>query len=71
MSTISIVLIAVGCLIAGLILGFFVARKLIMKQIKDNPPINEEMIKAMLRQMGRPASQKQVNQIMKSMNQYK
>ncbi len=71
MSTITVVLIAVGCLVAGLIIGFLLARKFIMKQIKDNPPINEEMIKAMLRQMGRPASQKQVNQIMKSMNQYK
>lgn len=71
MGTVSVVLIALGTLVVGLIIGFFVARKLIMKQIEDNPPINEDMIKAMMRQMGRPASQKQVNQIMKSMNQHK
>ncbi len=71
METLTLVLVGIGCLIVGLVVGFFTARKIIMKQIKDNPPINEDMIKAMLRQMGRPASQKQVNQIMKSMNQYK
>ncbi len=66
-----IIITAVVALIVGAIIGFVLARKFIMKQIKDNPPINEEMIKAMFRQMGRPASQKQVNQVMKSMNQYK
>ncbi len=70
MTLIAYILIAVA-LIIGLIIGFVVARRLFEKQLKDNPPINEEMIKAMLRQMGRPASQKHVNQIMKSMNQYK
>ncbi len=55
----------------GLIIGFFVTRKIFMKQLRDNPPINEDMIKAMMMQMGRKPSQKQVNQIMKSMNQYK
>ncbi len=58
-------------LIIGLIIGFIISKRLFEKQLRENPPINEEMIKAMLRQMGRPASQKHVNQIMKSMNQYK
>lgn len=70
MTVIAYILIAVA-LVAGLIIGFFVSKRLFEKQLRENPPINEEMIKAMLRQMGRPASQKQVNQIMKSMNQYK
>lgn len=70
MTVTAYILIAVA-LVAGLIIGFFVSKRLFEKQLRENPPINEEMIKAMLRQMGRPASQKQVNQIMKSMNQYK
>ena len=59
----------VGILIGGAN-GFFVARKLIKDQLKKNPPINEQMIKAMMTQMGRTPSQKQVNQMMKQMTKY-
>ena len=59
----------VGILIGGVI-GFFAARYLFKKQLKQNPPINEQMIKAMMTQMGRTPSQKQVNQMMKSMSKY-
>ncbi len=55
-------------LIAGGILGFFIARHYMKKYIKDNPPINEQMIKMMMQQMGRTPSQKQVNQMMKAMS---
>ena len=37
-------------------------------ELKKNPPINEQMIKTMMSQMGRTPSQKQVNQMMKQMN---
>ncbi len=57
-------------LVVGLILGFFLARKYMKKFIKDNPPINEKMIKVMMQQMGRTPSQKQVNQMMKAMNKF-
>ena len=40
------------------------------KYLKKNPPINEEMIKALMSQMGRTPSQKQVNQMMKNMEKY-
>ena len=40
------------------------------KQLKENPPINEEMIKTLMRGMGRNPSQKQVNQLMKQMQKY-
>ena len=55
-------------LVAGLIIGFFLARFFMKKYLKDNPPINEKMIKIMMQQMGRTPSQKQVNQMMKAMN---
>lgn len=59
-----------GGLIIGAIIGFLLARKYMKKFMKKNPPINEQMIKAMMMQMGRTPSQKQVNQMMKSMNKY-
>lgn len=53
--------------IGGAVVGFFVARNYMKKYMKKNPPINEQMIKAMMSQMGRTPSQKQVNQMMKTM----
>ncbi len=57
-------------LIMGGVAGFFIARNYMKKYMKQNPPINEQMIKAMMTQMGRTPSQKQVNQMMKSMQKY-
>lgn len=59
-----------GGLIVGIIIGFFVARNYMKKYMKQNPPINEQMIRAMMMQMGRTPSQKQINQMMKSMTKY-
>jgi len=55
-------------LIAGGALGFFLARRYMKKYLKQNPPINEQMIRTMMSGMGRTPSQKQVNQMMKQMN---
>lgn len=55
-------------LIVGAVIGFFVARSYMQKYFKKNPPINEQMIKVMMQQMGRTPSQKQVNQMMKAMS---
>ena len=63
------ILKVVGLLAVGAVIGFFVARKFMMKYLKKNPPINEEMIKALMAQMGRKPNQKQINQIMKQMEQ--
>lgn len=57
-------------LVIGLVIGVFVARFLMKKYLKKNPPINEEMIKTLMMQMGRKPNQKQINQMMKSMNKY-
>ena len=54
--------------VVGGIAGFFIARNYMQKYLKKNPPINEQMIKTMMSQMGRTPSQKQVNQMMKAMN---
>ncbi len=59
----------IGILI-GVVIGFFIAKKVMTNYLKKNPPINEEMIKALMMQMGRKPSQKQINQMMKSMEKY-
>lgn len=64
------ILKVIGILIVGAIIGFFIAKKYMMKYLKKNPPINEEMIKTLMMQMGRTPSQKQVNQMMKQMEKY-
>ncbi len=66
---IDILQVVIGIII-GAIIGFFIARKVMTSYLKKNPPINEEMIKALMTQMGRKPSQKQVNQMMKSMEKY-
>ena len=63
------VLMLVGGLIVGLVLGFFLARYFLKKQLEKNPPINEKMIRTMFAQMGRTPSEKQVREIMRNMKQ--
>ena len=63
----SIIYIFIG-LVAGLVIGFFVSRKLFQRELKKNPPINEKMIRAMFMSMGRKPSEAQIKQVMKSMN---
>ena len=61
----------IGVLIAGAALGFFISRWYFKKQIQENPPINEKMIRTMFAQMGRTPSEKQVREIMRNVNSQK
>ena len=67
----SFVLFLVLALVAGGIAGFFITRYIFQKQLKENPPVNEKMIRAMFRSMGRTPSEKQVREIMRNMNSSK
>ncbi|MDE5867497.1 MAG: YneF family protein [Anaeroplasmataceae bacterium] len=58
-------------LIVVAIATFILTRKLFARQLKKNPPINEKMVRAMLTQMGRTPSEKQVRAVMKSMEDAK
>ncbi len=64
----SIASLIVGLIIGGA-LGFYFTRRQFEKQLKENPPVNEKMIRAMFMQMGRKPSEAQIRQIMKSMGQ--
>lgn len=68
MATWLIITLIVVALLAGLAGGFFIARQYMMKYLKDNPPVNEQMIRMMMTQMGRKPSEKQVKQVMAQMN---
>lgn len=57
------ILVGVVALVAGVALGFFIARKYMMNYLQKNPPINEQMLKMMMMQMGQKPSQKKINQI--------
>ncbi len=59
--------LVIGALILGAIAGFIGARYFFKKQLEKNPPINENMIRAMFRSMGRKPSEAQIRAVMKSM----
>ncbi|EAE3668007.1 YneF family protein [Listeria monocytogenes] len=62
------ILVGIICLLAGLVGGFFIARRYMMSYLKNNPPINEQMLQMMMAQMGQKPSQKKINQMMSAMN---
>lgn len=64
----ALILILLG-VIGGFVGGFFMARRYMMNYFKENPPIDERMISAMMAQMGQKPSAKKVKQIMQSMKQ--
>lgn len=65
-----ILLVLIG-LIVGAIIGFFIARKIMMNYFKKNPPINEKMVEVLMSSMGRKPNSKQIKQVMAQMNRVK
>lgn len=70
MATWLAILLIVLALILGLVGGFFLARKYMMDYLKKNPPINEEMLRMMMMQMGQKPSEKKIRQMMAQMNKF-
>lgn len=68
MATFWIIIIVIVALLLGALLGFFLARKYMLSYLKKNPPINEQMLRTMMMQMGQKPSQKKINQMMRAMN---
>ena len=66
----SLLYVLLGVVI-GAIAGWFFTRKAIQKELAENPPVNEKMIRAMFLQMGRKPSEAQIKLVMKSMNSAK
>lgn len=53
--------------VVGAVVGFFVTRYIFKKQLKDNPPINEKMIRQMFISMGQKPSEARIQQVLRSM----
>lgn len=57
----------IGGGLVGAVISFFLTKKHFEKEIRENPPVNEKMIRAMYMQMGRKPSEAQIRQVMRSM----
>ena len=64
------VILLVALLLVGFVAGFLVMRAIVTKQLRENPPVNKDMIRAMYMQMGRKPTERDVNRVMESMNKY-
>ena len=65
------ILLAIIGVIIGLVAGFFFTKRYFEKQLRENPPINEKMIRAMFLSMGRKPSEAQIKAVMRSMRNAK
>ncbi len=63
------IIILLLVIVATAIITFFIFRKIFTRQLEKNPPINEQMVRTMMQQMGRTPSEKQVRAVMNSINQ--
>ncbi|SJZ81483.1 hypothetical protein SAMN02745116_01511 [Pilibacter termitis] len=61
------VLVFLGGALAGVAGGFFLARQQMKDYFKKNPPINEEMLRTMMAQMGQKPNEAKIRQMMRSM----
>nr|WP_276520552.1 YneF family protein [Apilactobacillus ozensis] len=60
-------MLVIVALLVGVVGGFYIARKYMEKYLRDNPPINEDQLRAMMLQMGQKPSAKKLHQMMNSM----
>ncbi|MGO2082511.1 YneF family protein [Vagococcus sp.] len=61
------ILLIVIALLLGAVGGFFLAKKAFQDQLEKNPPVNEDMLRMMMAQMGQKPSEKKVRQMMQNM----
>ncbi|MCB5035233.1 YneF family protein [Streptococcus mutans] len=68
MNTFLWILLVIIALLAGLVGGTFIARKQMEKYLEENPPLNEDVIRNMMSQMGQKPSEAKVQQLVRQMN---
>lgn len=59
--------LAILALLVGLLIGFFGARAYMKNYLRNNPPIDEDMIRTMMSQMGQKPSDRKLHQMMNTM----
>ncbi len=57
--------------VLGGFLGFYFTKKMFEKQLRENPPITEKMVRAMFLQMGRKPSEAHIKNVMRSIKNAK
>lgn len=67
MSTGLWILIVILAAVAGVVGGFFFARRYMQNYLKNNPPITEEILRTMMLQMGQKPSEKKLKQMLSTM----
>ena len=65
------ILLLLAGLLVGAVAGFFIARTVMQKYLKKNPPINEDMLRTMMLSMGQKPSEKKIRQMLQQMKNQK
>ncbi|MDO5456743.1 MAG: YneF family protein [Atopococcus tabaci] len=68
------VVLIILALVGGIVIGFFLSKKYMENYLQENPPVDEDFIRAMMGQMGQKPSEARVRQMttmMKSQNKKK
>lgn len=63
--------VAIICMLTAAAITFWLTKRMFEKQLRENPPVSEKMIRAMFLQMGRKPSEAQIKSVMRSMQQAK
>lgn len=63
--------ISIILFILGGFIGFYFTKKMFEKQLRENPPITEKMVRAMFLQMGRKPSESHIKNVMRSIKNAK
>lgn len=66
-----VLIIGILSLIVGIVIGFFLSKKIIQKQLQKNPLITEKQIRAMYMQMGRKPSEIDIKKVINSIKKVK
>ncbi|AXK51184.1 YneF family protein [Spiroplasma alleghenense] len=59
-----VLILIIVALVVGGFSGFLITKKIVKKQLKENPPINEAQIRAMYMSMGRKPSESDIKRTM-------
>jgi uncharacterized protein YneF (UPF0154 family) len=61
------VLVGLVCAVLGVVGGFFLAKKQMTDYLEKNPPVNEDVLRMMMSQMGQKPSEAKIRQMMQAM----
>ncbi len=57
------VVLIILALLGGIVIGFFLSKRYMENYLQENPPVDEDFIRAMMGQMGQKPSEARVRQM--------